>query len=385
MDAGRADEAERRLAEAITIHPGDAVLHSGLSRLRWVRGDAAGFLRDLLAAVRDQPANVALRLAGADLLRRADRLDEAEAMLREGLARTPDEPALNASLGVLRAERNDLAGAEAALKQARLRRPDDWNVWESLVTTLLQANKPDEARDHIEAALGKQPHHSAWLAHKAVCLRMLGDPAYGRLYDFERMVRAQDPAPPDGWPSIDAFNADLADALRDMQRLDAHPIDQSLRNGTQTSKSLLEVDNRVVRAFLAMIDQALIRHIADMPDDDAHPIWSRKPKSGRAKVVGCWSVRLKPGGYHVNHVHPEGWISSAYYVVVPKEVAGANDHRGWIQFGEPRWPTPGMTPERFVEPRAGRLVLFPSCMWHGTVPFHQGQERLTVAFDAVPD
>jgi hypothetical protein len=84
-------------------------------------------------------------------------------------------------------------------------------------------------------------------------------------------------------------------------------------------------------------------------------------------------------------VHPEGWISSAYYVAVPREVAGANDHRGWIQFGEPRWPTPGVTAERFVEPKPGRLVLFPSCMWHGTVPFHEGEERLTIAFDAVPD
>ena len=84
-------------------------------------------------------------------------------------------------------------------------------------------------------------------------------------------------------------------------------------------------------------------------------------------------------------MHPEGWISSAYYVAVPPGVAGANDHQGWIQFGEPRWPTPGVTAERFVEPRPGRLVLFPSCMWHGTVPFRDGVERLTIAFDAVPD
>jgi hypothetical protein len=31
------------------------------------------------------------------------------------------------------------------------------------------------------------------------------------------------------------------------------------------------------------------------------------------------------------------------------------------------------------------LVLFPSYLWHGTVPFSSNQARLTVAFDAVPE
>jgi hypothetical protein len=39
-----------------------------------------------------------------------------------------------------------------------------------------------------------------------------------------------------------------------------------------------------------------------------------------------------------------------------------------------------LPPIRLVEPKQGRLVLFPSTMWHGTRPFDAG-ERLTVAFD----
>jgi len=30
-------------------------------------------------------------------------------------------------------------------------------------------------------------------------------------------------------------------------------------------------------------------------------------------------------------------------------------------------------------------VLFPSYFWHGTLPFHSDQPRLTVAFDVVPE
>jgi hypothetical protein len=29
-------------------------------------------------------------------------------------------------------------------------------------------------------------------------------------------------------------------------------------------------------------------------------------------------------------------------------------------------------------------VLFPSFLWHGTVPFRRGERRLTAAFDVVP-
>jgi predicted 2-oxoglutarate/Fe(II)-dependent dioxygenase YbiX len=39
-----------------------------------------------------------------------------------------------------------------------------------------------------------------------------------------------------------------------------------------------------------------------------------------------------------------------------------------------------LPPLRTILPRPGQLVLFPSTMWHGTIPFESG-ERLTIAFD----
>jgi hypothetical protein len=57
---------------------------------------------------------------------------------------------------------------------------------------------------------------------------------------------------------------------------------------------------------------------------------------------------------------------------------------GWLKFGEPRYPVPNAGAEGVVQPRAGRLVLFPSYMWHGTNPIHGSEPRTSVAFDAVP-
>ena len=83
-------------------------------------------------------------------------------------------------------------------------------------------------------------------------------------------------------------------------------------------------------------------------------------------------------------MHPEGWLSSAYYVAVPPEV-NEPGRAGWIQFGAPRFPVPGAEAAHFgLQPQAGRLVLFPSYMWHGTVPISGAAPRMTVAFDALP-
>ena len=75
-----------------------------------------------------------------------------------------------------------------------------------------------------------------------------------------------------------------------------------------------------------------------------------------------------------------GWISSALYVALPPDLG--QGEAGMLTLGEARSSCFDVDtkPFRMVEPKPGRLVLFPSYMWHGTRPFGEG-ERLTVAFD----
>jgi hypothetical protein len=59
---------------------------------------------------------------------------------------------------------------------------------------------------------------------------------------------------------------------------------------------------------------------------------------------------------------------------------------GILSFGAPGLvTTAALDAEWSVRPEVGLLVLFPSYFWHGTLPFHSEQPRLTVAFDVVPD
>jgi hypothetical protein len=160
-------------------------------------------------------------------------------------------------------------------------------------------------------------------------------------------------------------------------------VTQSLRGGTQTMENLFDRGHDLVERLRARIDEAVTTYISRMKADEAHPLLKRRREG--FGYSGSWSSRLHDCGFHTNHFHPKGWISSAYYVALPEVVDSAEGQQGWIKFGEPAFEAGLKTPiRRTIQPHAGRLVLFPSYMWHGTVPFHSQAPRMTIAFDAVP-
>ncbi|MBE7203163.1 MAG: 2OG-Fe(II) oxygenase family protein, partial [Parafilimonas terrae] len=133
-------------------------------------------------------------------------------------------------------------------------------------------------------------------------------------------------------------------------------------------------------ALFAAFDAPIRAHIAALGAGN-DPV--RRRATGSYRIAGAWSVRLMPGGFHTDHVHPAGWLSSAFYVALPGAVA--TPPQGWLAFGRPGVPTmPALAPFRRVRPEPGMLALFPSYLWHGTEPFAGDAPRLTVAFDLVP-
>lgn len=132
-----------------------------------------------------------------------------------------------------------------------------------------------------------------------------------------------------------------------------------------------------------MIDRAIARYICELPGTAPRAFLKRR-QSGFA-YFSSWSSHIAERGFHLNHIHSEGWISSVYYVAVPGVCENEAVQEGWLKFGEPTADFgEGYVPRRFVKPKPGRLVLFPSYLWHGTTPFTAAQSRMTIAFDIVP-
>jgi hypothetical protein len=127
---------------------------------------------------------------------------------------------------------------------------------------------------------------------------------------------------------------------------------------------------------------AIRQFVGQLPAaDSAHPLL--KHRNMGLAFGPSWSVRFTGSGYHAAHFHPNGILSSACYIEVPAEAADKSAKPGWLEIGRPP-PELGvdLEPLETIEPEPGRLVLFPSFLFHGTRPFSAG-ERLSVAFDLV--
>lgn len=376
---GRISEAEATLFRASDLFPDDATVQEALARIRWMNGAGDEFADRFIAAVSSRPADIGLRFRCAEQLHFAGHIARAERMLRDGLALTPGHPYLTSKLGVLLDEAGRLADALQLNRAAARARPQDADLQLNLVHTLLRASQTDEAMRMIAAIRRAAPDIQLAITYESMALKQAGDPRHDWLCNYQNHVQAFDLAPPNGFSSVAAFNEELAALLRSLMDAQHHPLEQSLRGGSQTSDNLVLSSHPLLQEYFHALEAPILAYIDSLGHDRAHPLEGNR--TGRFTLSGCWSVLLRPNGFHVNHTHPLGWISSAYYVSLPPAM-GADTHEGWIKFGEPRWPIPGCGIERVIQPLEGRVVLFPSYMWHGTVPFASG-ERLTAPFDVV--
>ncbi len=195
--------------------------------------------------------------------------------------------------------------------------------------------------------------------------------------------------PPAGWPDMASFNTALAQELTRLHTDAEAPIDQTLRHGTQTRGDLFDLDLPLVQALKGQIAAAITAWLATLPAEPGHPFLGRLPSPLQAwHFTDSWSSRLRRSGFHTNHIHSHGWLSSCYYVATPPSALRDGSRDGWIKFGEPDLPEPlrsSLPAGRMEAPQPGRLALFPSYLWHGTTPFQDEAYRLTVAFDVLPD
>jgi predicted Zn-dependent protease len=377
----RLEEAEQQLLDLLRDDAKDVEAHGLLVQLRQLRGD-----EDPLAAMR-AAANVStalprLRLAFADAARRAGAAAESEAILREMIKTLGPEPMLLTSLATVLQECGRTGEALQAARASFARLPDDAVAAENFVVSALCAGASPEALPVVEKFRARKPLDQRWITYRLDIARLRSEQEFSSWFDPARVVSIIDLPPPAGFATTEEFHSALVPVLQARHRQQNHPLDQSLRHGTQTSRNLLVGPDPEISALLQSFREALADLQATAGRDPTHPFQTRNVSP--AEIIGCWSVRLRRGGFHVNHIHPEGWVSSAYYASVPTEVDDSTLRSGWLKFGEPRFAVPGLRPLLEVQPRPGRLVLFPSYLWHGTHALRGDAPRMSVAFDAVP-
>ncbi|MBV9843370.1 MAG: hypothetical protein JOY99_17845 [Sphingomonadaceae bacterium] len=367
---GRPDRALAELEVLLGANPGWIDGHRHIAHIRWMTGDRAGFLDALEGSLAQRPGHVALWQLGLDLLIEARLTERASAWLARARHAVGPAPLFDAYAAIIAGE----LGADADPLFAALSPIGDIGLAVYHVRHLLRSGRAELARAAAERWLD-HPDARLMLPYAALAWRQLGDPRVEWLEGDARLVGVYDIA--DQLPPLDALAAHLG-------ALHAHgseQLDQSVRGGTQTVGPLLSRIEPIIQATRRAIIAAVESHIAQLPPrDPRHPTLA-PDRDAPVRFAGSWSVRFAGAGHHASHLHTEGWLSSALYVAVPDAAARGPAPAGWLTLGEaPAELGLDLAPTRMIEPKPGRLVLFPATMWHGTRPFAAG-ERMTIAFD----
>ena len=111
----------------------------------------------------------------------------------------------------------------------------------------------------------------------------------------------------------------------------------------------------------------------------------------REPIIGNMSANINPpGGYNRPHIHPNSHFSGVYYIKAPQ-------NSGEIVFNDPRSAAHMVMPERVkdikppshlwrevrVNPLEGRMLMFPSWLWHCVEPNESNDIRISVSFNFI--
>lgn len=243
----------------------------------------------------------------------------------------------------------------------------------------LEAGDAAAAFGTVSEAVSRFPGDTGALAIQSISAIAAGDDAVAAtLHDFDGLMARVDVEAPSGWSSVAEFNEALSGHVQKHPSVTFAPADHATQDGYHTGELLLEPMGPV-SGLEELIRKAVDGYMRDHPVDPAHPFLARRP--GRYGL-NIWAIILQESGHQIPHIHPAAWISGVYYPQLPP-VIDESDTSGWIEFGR--------APDQFscgvegdvitIQPREGLMILFPSYMYHRTIPFAGTGTRISVAFD----
>lgn len=371
ISEGRGDEARALLNSELVSDPSWLDGHKALATLEWTSGNKAAASASLAAACSMQPQNAALWLAWFRNLAQARDWPGALAVLDKAERHLGTTPAIMVSrlFVAVESEAND---ADAQIEATAQFRGDV----SSLCRIRHALRSGDPARAEAEALpLTAGPSAMIYWPYLSLAWRLMGNARAEWLDRPEALIRPMEC----GWSAAEL--GELAEVLRGLHTAAQPYIEQSVRGGTQTDRSVLLRREPVLQRIKARMLELIREYVDSLPPIEAeHPLLGAS-RGDPLLIEGSWSVRLAQQGYNVPHTHAMGWLSTAFYVALPDPDAMGPPPAGHIAFGQPpaELNLP-LEPYQTVTPEVGRLVVFPSTMWHATVPFDAG-ERLVIAFD----
>lgn len=381
--SGHLDAAIDLIGRAVAAQPGYAEAHVNLGAALRQKGRleeaAAAYERALALRPFSVPA-----LGGLASVREAqERFDEAIALHRRAVAVAPGDATAQFNLGNALQQAERCEEAIEAYGAAHAVAPGLPGLRNNFAAACLKLGRVEKALGLLEENLAEAPQDVRSVAYKSVVLQELGRrEEAARLTGYASLLHRTRPAVPAEYGDFARFSEALVGELRGHPRLiDTWDPKKRAARGGALVVSLQNDPPPAVAAFERVLRDAIDAFVAQLPDDPAHPFLRRKPQS---YTLDIWANLLEPQGHQAGHIHNLGWLSGVFYPEVPPTIRDDDpDHAGWIEFGRPGYGLPcRFEPDTLlVKPEAGLALLFPSYVWHRTLPFPGPEQRISIAFD----
>lgn len=383
LQEGKVSECIALNQQLLKRYPDYLPAYESIARLSWQHSIGTDPLLECRNATQQQINNIGLQKTYLRLLSETESWQSVLDHIAYLRSRTTLPPALPQE--AVACEHLGLHGkANELYKLCVQLDPEDAAVSAAYAACLLREGLYQSAVEQLQKSLRLEPDFQLAWAYLGLAWRLLGDEREYWLHDYDHLVMSFDIPRPSGYASQKDFLQQLKQGLYVRHTASREPMQQTLRGGTQTQGNLFAGATGVIKDARDQIAEAVSDYCQSLPADRQHPFLSRNTSS--FCFSGAWSALLRSGGFHTNHVHDQGWSSSAFYVELPLLHDSAEDnHEGWLQLGQPPQDMGlDLPPRRTIQPKAGHLILFPSYTWHGTLPFLSHGERMTMAFDLFP-
>lgn len=411
---GETAEAEEVCREVLRSDPADVRALRFLGMLSSQRGETGRAIDLFRRAIEHAPEDPDLHLQLGRALSASGLEEEAEESCRRAVAIDPGRPDAHADLAVIRQRAGDLPEAIAGYREAlrldssrplvhynlaiALRRQGDIATAIEhaarvvhhlpgapapgilLAELRLEADDVDAALSDCERCLKHEARNRRAIALQAVALARLGDNEGSRaLLDLGRLVRFRRVDPPAPYPDVTAFDAALADSLPQPGEPpgDGGAADSSL---VVRSSEILRGSGGAPGALAARFAEAAKWYFDHRPRDVRHRFLRWRPREFH--VEGD-ALRLPGGARTASDVRERGWLSGLY-ALASAEGSGECPE---VELGVPPARLRGETrfERRAIALEPGRLILFPSYLFHSLrSPEAAGAHRV-ITLDTVPE
>lgn len=381
---GRLPEALQKFESAVALagdHPRPLLELSNVQRMLDQPAKAAMNLRKALRAA-PRTAELAANLGAT--LRDMDQLEDAANAFEKAAQWKPSFYQAFNELGVTLQLLEQAAKARTAFEQSLALEKRQPTALANLALVHMELGAPGAALEVLETCAKIDPRYSPAFALRAYALQELGREEEARtLMGVERLVVPHAIDAPAGYDNLQAFNEELVEAVVGHPSLQHQPNQRTTRKGQQTGELNREKEGPIA-ALIEALDAQVTLHLQELPLESEHPFLGVRPKTWR---LSLWGTILAEGGHQAPHTHPQAWVSGAYYAQLPDTIRSEDsEHAGWIEFGR--------APDSFVmkteqhvsviQPTEGTVVLFPSYMYHRTIPLVGDARRVSIAVDVIP-